>query len=148
MIVRYPAAVKAGAVNDTPGYFADWFPTLTAACGIETPSGLDGENLWPVITGSAVMSERKPMVWVYPEYGGQVAVRIGDFKVLRRDLKKKKPGSWEVYDLSKDISEEYNLAPERPELIQRAEKIFSQQMSPNDKFPIRIPAAESAAVNQ
>ena len=27
------------------------------------------------------------MVWVFVEYGGQVAVRIGDFKVVRQGLK-------------------------------------------------------------
>ena len=32
------------------------------------------------------------MIWVFPEYGGQVAVRLGDFKVVRQGLKTKTPG--------------------------------------------------------
>ncbi len=86
MIVRYPGKVKAGARSDTPGYFADWFPTLCEATGLETPDGLDGESLWPVITGGESKADRKPMVWVYPEYGGQVAVMMGKMKALRRGL--------------------------------------------------------------
>jgi arylsulfatase A len=102
MIVRYPKAVKVGAVSDTPGYFADWYPTLCAAAGLTPPDGLDGENLWPAITGGAVLGERKPMIWVFPEYGGQVAVRIGDHMILRRKLRSPKPESWEVYDVVHD----------------------------------------------
>lgn len=139
MIVRYPPAVKAGAVSDTPGYFADWFPTLSAACGLQAPAGLDGENLWPAITGGSATAERKPMIWVYPEYGGQVAVRIGDFKVLRRDLKTQKPGSWEVYNITNDSAEAENLAPERRDLIEKAAVILKAQTSANKLFPLAVP---------
>lgn len=142
MIVRYPAAVKAGATNDTPGYFADWFPTLNAACGLNIPAGLDGENLWPAITGTATTADRKPMVWVYPEYGGQVAVRLGDFKILRRDLATKKPGPWEVYDITSDISEKTNLAASRRDLIEKAATILREQTADNTIFPSRTVGAE------
>jgi arylsulfatase A-like enzyme len=139
MIVRYPSAVKAGAVDDTPGYFADWYPTLCAAAGITPPEGLDGVNLWPVITGQAKLGERKPMVWVYPEYGGQVAVRIGDFKVVRRGLQTKKPGPWEVYNIAKDRNETTDLSKDRKDLVDQAVSILKKEMSPNEFFPLKVP---------
>jgi arylsulfatase A-like enzyme len=141
MIVRLPGHVAAGAVSDAPSYFADWFPTLCAAAGLETPAGLDGENLWPVITGGPVAKSRKPMVWVFPEYGGQVAVRIGDLKVIRQGLKTKKPGDWEVYDLSQDHAEEHDLADSRGDLIQQAEAILRREVSENLRFPVPIPGS-------
>jgi arylsulfatase A len=55
---RLPGRIAAGAVNDTPGYFADWFPTLCDAAGLEKPAGLDGESLWPVLTGEPSRSMR------------------------------------------------------------------------------------------
>jgi arylsulfatase A len=141
MIVRYPGKVKAGAVSDLPGYFADWFPTLCAAAGIAVPEGVDGENLWPVIIGTAPSADtdRKPMVWVFPEYGGQVAVRIGNFKVTRQKFKTPRPGEWEVYDIAKDRNETKDLAQERPALIQQAKEILQRETSPNDVFPLKIP---------
>ncbi|MCF7676360.1 MAG: hypothetical protein K9N23_02230 [Akkermansiaceae bacterium] len=104
------------------------------------PAGLGGENLWPVITGKGSLTARKPMVWVYPEYGGQAAVRIGGFKVLRRDLKTKKPGSWQVYDISKDSAEANNLAGQRQDLIDQAVAILQAQTSDNRFFPLAVPA--------
>ena len=141
MIARLPGAVPAGVANGTPSYFADWFPTLAAACGLAAPETPDGENLWPAITGAVPLKVRKPMVWVYPEYGGQVAVRIGDFKVMRRNLKTRKPGPWEVHDLARDPSESTNLASERPDLIRQAVEILTRESRDNALFPMAIPDA-------
>lgn len=142
MIVRYPAAVKAGSVSDVVGYFADWFPTLCAACDLKTPEKLDGINLWPAITGEGKAAERNPLLWVYPEYGGQVAVRIGDKKVLRRNLKTKRPEPWEVYDVVKDPSEKNNLAASEQALIEQAVSILQKETDENALFPLEIPAAK------
>lgn len=139
MIVRYPAAIQAGSVCDAPGYFADWFPTVVEACGLRQRDGLDGESLWPIMTGEKPPSTRKPMVWAYPEYGGQVAVRIGDHKVLRRGLHTKKPGEWEVYDIAKDRGETKNLAPQKLELIEEAKKILACEVTENPIYPLRMP---------
>ena len=139
MIARMPGKIPAGKTNDTPGYFADWFPTLCAAADVTPPANLDGDNLWPTITGTGQLATRKPMIWVYPEYGGQVAVRLGDFKVIRADLLKKKPGNWEVYDIAKDRGETHNIAASHQDVIDQAIAILKQQVSPNEIFPLKIP---------
>ena len=138
MIARLPGKI-APAVNDTPGYFADWFPTLCDAAGLEKPAALDGESLWPTLTGSPVKSRIKPMLWVFPEYGGQVAVRIGDYKLTRQKLNTKVPGAWEVYDLAKDPGEKTDLAAEKADLIQQAEELLRREVSENTNFPLKIP---------
>ncbi len=144
MMARLPGRIPAGVVNGTPGYFADWFPTLCAAAGLPCPDGLDGENLWPALTGAATQKGRtRPMVWVFPEYGGQVAVRIGEWKVLRRDLSTKTPGHWEVYDLSKDAAESANVARERPDLVAEAIEILRAEVGENHLFPLTIPGVNA-----
>ena len=145
MIVRLPGRVTAGAVSDAPGYFADWFPTLCDAAGFERPSGLDGESLWPVITGKAAAPTHKPMLWVFPEYGGQVAVRIGDLKVVRQGLQTRRPGTWEVYDLSKDPGEANDLAASQAAVIAEAERILRREVADNARFPLAIPGVNEPA---
>lgn len=139
MIVRLPGRISAGTVNDAPGYFADWFPTLCDAVGLDQPDGLDGESLWPVMTGQRPLAPHKPMVWFFPEYGGQVAVRIGNYKVVRQQLNAKTIGAWEVYDLSTDRAEQHNLSNTRGEIIQQAEQILRSEVSENNIFPLSIP---------
>jgi arylsulfatase A-like enzyme len=78
------------------------------------------------------------MVWVFPEYSGQVAVRFGDYKLLRRGLATKKPSEWELYDLSKDPGEAMNLANEYPELVEQGQRILREQTDNNPVFPVNF----------
>lgn len=145
LIARLPKHIAAGSVNDTPGYFADLFPTLCAAAGVKPPEGLDGENLWPILTGKqATLAERKPMIWVFPEYGGQVAVRDGDWKFVRRGLKTKTPESWEVYNLADDVGETKDLASAQAEAIAAVEKLLQREVADNAVFPLTIPGVNDA----
>jgi arylsulfatase A len=145
MIARLPGRIAAGAVNDMPSYFADWFPTLCDAASLVKPPGLDGESLWPVLTGKQkTLAARKPMIWVFPEYGGQVAVRREDFKLVRQNLKTKSPGAWEVYDLSKDPGETTNLAAAHAGLIGEVEELLRREVSENLVFPLLIPGVNTA----
>lgn len=144
MIARLPGRIPAGTVHEIPGYFADWFPTLCEATGLPRPDGLDGESLWPAMTGrTTVTSRTKPMVWVFPEYGGQVAVRVGDHKVVRQGLKTRSPGDWEVYDLSKDPAEATNLARERGDVVAQAVEILRREVAANPVFPVSIPGVNA-----
>jgi len=139
LIVRLPGRIPAGSVNDRPSYFADWFPTLCDAARLKTPRGLDGQSLWPQLMGRKNPSQHRPMVWVFPEYGGQVAVRMNDFKAVRQRLKTPQPGAWELYNLKSDPNEQTDLAGQHPELIAKAETILRDQVAENPVFPVPIP---------
>lgn len=138
LIVRWPGRIAPGSVSDFPSYFPDHFATLCDALGLEVPGVRDGVSLWPVLTGGGVPA-RNPMVWVFPEYGGQVCVRLGDLKVVRQKLQTKQPGAWEVYDLARDPEERQDVARERPEVVARAVALLREQMSENPVFPLRVP---------
>jgi arylsulfatase A-like enzyme len=143
LLVRWPGKVAAGAVEDTPSAFVDWYPTLLAAAGLPVPADLDGENLLPRLTGGPAPQRRKPLLWAYPEYGGQVAILLGEFKVLRRGLKTRSPEDWEVYHLGEDPGESRNLAAEHPGLIREAERVLGQEIQPNPVYPLSLPMAGS-----
>jgi arylsulfatase A-like enzyme len=146
MIARLPGRIPAGTVSAMPTYFPDWFPTLCDAAALPRPTGLDGESIWPVLQGNRTTTARTtPMVWVFPEYGGQVAIRLGDFKLVRQNLKTARPGPWEIYDLSKDHAEANDLATARPDLITEAEKILRREVSENARFPVPIPGVNITA---
>jgi arylsulfatase A-like enzyme len=137
-IIRWPGVVPAGQVVDQPAYAADLMPTLCALPGAD-PGTPTGENLLPVVLGkSRALAHRKPLVWTGGGYGGQVAVRLGDWKVLRKNLlpgTKGGPLNWEVYDLAKDRGETTNLASSHRDLIDQAISLLRQQYVPANGYP-------------
>lgn len=140
LIVRWPGRVAEGAVCDLPTYFPDQFPTLCAATGVETPTGLDGVSILPTLIGHGIQANRNPLVWAFPEYGGQVAVRLGNLKVVRTNLHRPRQISkWQVYDLSQDPGESQDLAALKPEVVQAALKLLQEEVADNPTFPVRIP---------
>ncbi len=140
LIVRWPNRVAAGSVSDYPTYFPDQFPTLCQVVGVEAPSNLDGVSLYPTLIGHGIQATRNPLVWVFPEYGGQVAVRMGDLKVVRTNLHRPKEiTAWQVYDLAHDPGEANDLAAARPEVVASAIEVLRRETLENPTFPVRIP---------
>ncbi len=138
-IVHWPGNIAAGSQTDQPSYFADWYPTLCEATGIKPPAELDGESLVPSLKTGERFERKRPMVWVFPEYGGQIAIRLGDFKVIKQGLKTKKPQAWEVYDISRDPGEQNDLSNERTDLIARAKEVLQKETIDNEVFPVPLP---------
>jgi arylsulfatase A-like enzyme len=136
-IVWWPGRVKASQVVEQPGYSADLMPTLCALTGAD-PGKPYGENLLPVILGEKPSIEtRKPMVWTGGAYGGQVAVRLGNFKVMRRQLFKGMKGGpldWEVYNLEKDLEEKNDLSANRQDLIEAAGAVLKREYTRAEDF--------------
>ena len=52
---------------------------------------------------------------LYWEHGGNAAIRVGDWKLVRAGGK----GPWELYNLKSDRTELHNLAAEKPELVKQ-----------------------------
>ncbi|MBU6176095.1 MAG: sulfatase-like hydrolase/transferase, partial [Planctomycetes bacterium] len=139
MIARLPGVIPASAVSDAVTYFADWFPTLAAAVGRKHPAGLDGESFWPLLTGMNPQWKRTtPLVWVFPEYGGQVALQFDHWKIVRKQLSTRQPGDWELYNLLNDESESNDLAEQNPERVAQLVKMLRESSSENENFPVRF----------
>lgn len=139
LVVRWPGRVAAGTTSDYPCYFPDHFATLCDVVKRDVPGERDGVSLLPVLTGEGSPAKRNPMVWVFPEYGGQVAVRMGKFKAVRQGLSTRKVGEWEVYDMARDPQEREDLAAEHPEVVAEALRVLREEMDENAVFPVQVP---------
>lgn len=136
-IVWWPGKVRASQVVEQPGYSADLMPTLCSLTGADSGKPY-GENLLPVVMGEKqALDSRKPMVWTGGAYGGQVAVRTGAMKAIRRQLFKGVKGGpldWEVYDLAVDLEEKNDLSATRRDVIQAAEEVLKREYAHAEHF--------------
>lgn len=136
-IAQWPGKIKAGSTSDLPAVFYDMMPTFAEMAGTSVPKESDGVSLLPTLTGKGKQRRHEFLFWDFGGYGGQQAVRLGDWKGLRRNLHRGNT-KLELYNLATDPGEQKNLADKHPEIVKRIEQILAQQHRPSADFPIKV----------
>ena len=78
------------------------------------------------------------MIWEFHGYGGQLAVIDFPWKIVRKKVKSKKPGKWQLYDIRKDPAEDNDLAKQNPEIVNRLEAAFKKDRTPNARAKLPL----------
>ena len=156
LIVRWPGAIKPGAICDTPVCSIDYLPTILELCGIQgdreqaTGNKSDGLALTPLLKQSAPLT-RDAFYWHYPHYSNQLgkpggAIRAGDYKLIEFY----EDGRRELFNLKDDPREGTNLADKQPakvgELAEKLaawkESVGAQEMTPHADYHPNPPDKE------
>lgn len=136
-LVRWPGRIAAGATNDRVTGFEDWLPTLLELTGAReaVPRESDGTSFAASLLGQ----EQAPRPFLYREfagYGGQQAVRVGDWKGVRQGLDKPGRRPLELYDLKADVGETRDVAAEHPDVVARLDALATREHVPSAEFPL------------
>ncbi|KIL41326.1 sulfatase [Gordoniibacillus kamchatkensis] len=123
-ILSYPAGLQGGRVSGELCAMMDLYPTLLELAGIGegegAAAGCDGASLCPMLQGAAPMPERR----LYWEYGDQLAVREGKWKLVlngKLDFSRAAADPVHLSDLEHDPGERINLAGQYPDIVQQLE---------------------------
>jgi len=130
----WPGTVPAGRVDDQPWAFWDLMPTFVEMSGAKPPQGYetDGFSLLGYLKGGEA-PKRDYFYWeLHPSNHTVQAARFGDWKAVRNGVDK----PIEIYDLGTDSGESNNLEKSHPELVQRAQKIFTEAHRPDPNWPL------------
>lgn len=123
LIVRWPEKIAPGTVSDHPGAHYDAMATLAEIAGAEITTEHDGISYLPTLLGH----EQKThdfLVWDFRGYGGQLAIRQGPWKAVKRDLVKNPDAPLELYHLDEDLAESLDLAAEHPEIAEKLGRLL------------------------
>jgi arylsulfatase A-like enzyme len=120
MIVRWPGHIPAGVVSDELWAFWDVLPTLAELAGATCPADIDGISVLPALSGQPLPS-RQHLYWEYIRSSlPQQAVRMGNFKAVRRNH----DNPIELYNLVNDLGEANNISGAYPLLMAQIEHIM------------------------
>lgn len=136
-LAKWPGHVGAGTTSDHISAFWDMLPTFGEITGAEVPDGLDGISLLPELTGRP-QAAHDFLYWEFNARnynGGQVAVRMGDWKGIKVNQLKGKRGHLELYNLNIDAAEQKDVANTYPEICRKMEEIIRREHVPSKLFP-------------
>lgn len=129
-IAKWPGKIPAGKTSDLISSQIDFFATMADLNG-QKKTDTDGISFLPEITGKAKNQKKHEYLYFeFSEKTGQVAVRLGDWKGIKSNMKKNKNAPWEIYNLKADEKETVDLAAQHPELIKKFEEIVKKEHTP------------------
>jgi arylsulfatase A-like enzyme len=153
LIIRGPG-VKPGACSHVPVIGMDFFPTFAELAHAKEPlpAGLDGGSLVQLLIhegNGAVKRPREELVFHFPHYdhdndGPASAILLGHEKLI----KVYETDSVHLFDVSRDIGEQHDLAKEMPDkaadlarrLSEELKACDAQMATPNPNYdPNKIP---------
>lgn len=141
-IAWWPGKIDAGSESDHVAYFGDFMATACELAGEETPEQTQSVSFLPMLLGLPhKQREHDYLYWEFYERGGKQAVRFGDWKAIRIPMFE---GDVELFDLSKDLGEENNVAAEHPEVVAKAKAFMEQAHTPNANWKVRAAKPKAA----
>lgn len=127
-IARWPGIIPAGKTSDLISAQFDLLATLAELIQQPIPGNTDGISFLPELKGNPASQKRHGYIYFeYPEKGGQSAIRMGDWKGVRTNVKKDPEAAWQIFNLKTDRNETTNVAGEHPELVQQFDAIQKKE---------------------
>ncbi len=142
MIASWPAKIEPGTKNTLPSTHYDVAATLGDLTGFKMPQSTDGISFLPTLIGKPQPQTHEFLYWEFPETGGQIAIRLGKWKLVRMNLKEQEGSTLELYDLEEDPREVNNVAHENPDVLKEMEEIFKREHRTPEVKTFSIPKLE------
>ncbi|QEC54203.1 arylsulfatase [Anseongella ginsenosidimutans] len=130
-IARWPGKIPAGTVSDHISAQYDIMATLAELTGQELRH-TDGISLLPTLLGkNAAQEKHEYLYFEYHARGGQLAVRMGDWKGVKvKQQQHAAENPWMIFNLRTDPGETTNLAARHPELARKFDAIVKDEHRP------------------
>jgi arylsulfatase A-like enzyme len=126
-IARWPGKIPANTVSDLISAQYDMMATFADMTGAKM-NHTDGISLLPTLTGNHKSQKKHDFLYFeYPEKGGQLAVRMGNWKGVKLNMRKNPGTAWMLFDLENDRSENNNVAAQHPDVIKRLDAIVKKE---------------------
>ena len=102
--------------------------TLAVLTGETLPVETDGISFLQTLKGNSTAQKKHTHIYFeYPENGGQVAIRMGEWKGVRTNVKTNVNAPWQLFNLKTDRNETTDVAGQHPEIVKQFDLIQKKE---------------------
>lgn len=134
-IAHLPGQIPEGIESNTLSAFWDMNATYADLLGSSLNVKTDGISILPTLMGQPQKEARDVLYWEFHERGGRQAIRKGDYKLVKLNVKLPKKTKVELYNIANDPAEQNDLSDTMPEMVATLSALIDQQHEINKTFP-------------
>ncbi len=131
LIASWKGVIKEGRKSDHITAFWDLMPTLAEMSGAECPAAANGISYLPTLLGNGEQQQHEYLYW---EFQGNIAVRMGDWKAIKMRKSPTEGGDIELYKITEDIGEHNDVASQNPAVVAKIEAAMKSAHTYNPYF--------------
>ena len=146
LLVRWPGKIAAGQTSDLVSIQFDLMATLAELTN-QKITHTDGISFLSELLGKQTLQKKHDYLYFeYPEKGGQLAIRMGEWKGVKTEVRLHPENKWQLFNIKNDRSESSDISVEHTELIKKFESIVQKEHQQahiqewefiNPKFPTK-----------
>ncbi|WP_291777337.1 arylsulfatase [Cecembia sp.] len=130
-IAWWPGTIEPGLRSNHISAFWDFAPTALELAGLPVPEEMDGISYLPTLLNrSDQQPQHQYLYWEFYERGGRQAIRYGEWKGIRLDIRQDRYGPIELYNIVDDPGETNNLAEQHPDIVARIAAFMEEAHEP------------------
>lgn len=131
----WPGKIAPDSISHHAAYFGDFMATAAELAGAKAPSNTQSISFVPALLGKK-QKKHDYLYWEFYERAGKQAVRFGNWKAIRAPMHH---GEVQLYDLSNDLGELFDISAKNPDLVARAKRYLDEAHVPNPNWVNRPP---------
>lgn len=137
LIASWKGHIEEGTQSDFMCAFWDLMPTFSDVLGMGTHSKYcgDGLSILPTLKQEGIQKEHDYLYFEFQEMGGRQAVRKGNWKLIRQNIRKD-GGYYELYNVASDPSENWNVIKDYPEKYNELKAVMDEAHVEDANWPL------------
>ena len=144
-IITWPKVIFPGSKSNHQSTFYDYLATISDLVNKPLPYNSDGISFLPTLKGEK-QAKHKYLYWEFPSYGGQQAIRVDNWKGIRKNLFGGK-SKLKLYDLTNDPKELNDVALKHPKIVVEMEIMMKEAHKTPEIDIFKIPVLEYDSKN-
>jgi arylsulfatase A len=126
-IVKWPGKIAPGQVTDFISATYDMMETFADLLQVQAPRN-DGISILPTLLGNKQrQKQRDHLYWEFPPKGGNLAIRMGNWKGVKTNVMINPKTPWQIYNLETDPKEAVDIVTQHPELVKKFDEIVQNE---------------------